>query len=101
MVGGIMGRAKKTFWVIAYDIGDDRRRLKVVKQLEKYGERVNLSVFECMFTPLQFEKVKEHIGRQIDVAVDTVIYYPLCMECFAKIVVQCKKKNCPKTVYFV
>ena len=33
MVGGIMGRAKKTFWVIAYDIGDDRRRLKVQRSL--------------------------------------------------------------------
>lgn len=96
-----MSRAKRTFWVIAYDISDDKRRMKVVKQLEKYGERVNLSVFECMFTPVQFEKVKTTIGKQIDISEDSVIYYPLCMECFAKIIAQCEKKNRSESVYMV
>lgn len=96
-----MNRVKRTFWVIAYDISDDKRRMKVVKQLEKYGERVNLSVFECMFTPGQFEKIKESIGRQINDSVDTVIYYPLCLECFGKIVYQRKTRKCYETVSVV
>ena len=41
---------KKDFWVIAYDIADDCRRSRIVKHIEKYGIRVNYSVFECMLT---------------------------------------------------
>lgn len=54
-----------------------------------------------MFTPVQFEKVKETIGKQIDISVDSVIYYPLCMDCFAKIIAQCKKKRHSESVYMV
>lgn len=34
-------------YVIAYDIPDDSRRDKVATLLVSYGERVQLSVFEC------------------------------------------------------
>ena len=37
------------FVLVAYDISSTRRRNKVVKILSMYGERVNLSVFECDF----------------------------------------------------
>ncbi len=42
--------AKNThFVVVAYDIPDDKRRLKVMNTLLDYGgTRVNYSVFECM-----------------------------------------------------
>ena len=33
--------------VVSYDITNDRRRLKVMKTLEGFGERVQYSVFEC------------------------------------------------------
>ncbi len=44
----------KHFYVVAYDIADDRRRSKVVKVLEAIGHRVNFSVFECMLTDIQY-----------------------------------------------
>lgn len=96
-----MIRARRMFWVIAYDIADDKRRGKVVKVLEKYGERVNLSVFECMFTSVQLEKVKKTIAQQIHPVEDSVIYYPLCVECFSKIIRQNKSPGRPETVYLV
>ena len=34
------------FVVVAYDIPDDRRRTRVAKVLEDYGDRVQYSVFE-------------------------------------------------------
>ena len=50
---------KKDFWVIAYDIADDCRRSRIVKHIEKYGIRVNYSVFECMLTDTQLQQLRE------------------------------------------
>ena len=71
-------RAKKNFIVVAYDVSDDRRRNRVVKLLEKVGVRVNYSVFECLLTDAQYEKLRNDIGGKIKPREDTVIYslYP-------------------------
>ena len=43
------------FVLVAYDISSTRRRNKIAKVLSRYGDRVNLSVFECEFkTAAQF-----------------------------------------------
>jgi len=34
-------------WVVAYDSPNTKRRRKLAKLLEGYGERLQLSVFEC------------------------------------------------------
>lgn len=81
-------RAKKIFCVIAYDIIDDRRRSRVVKVIERYGTRVNYSVFECMFTNVQFRNTQEEIAKLIIPKEDSVIYYPICVDCFSKIIYQ-------------
>lgn len=81
-------RAKKIFCVVAYDIADDRRRDKVIKIIEKYGIRINYSVFECFFTDSQFNNVKESISKQLLSMEDRVVYYPMCLSCYSKIVYQ-------------
>lgn len=80
-------RSRKTFYVIAYDITDDRRRAKVVKRLEKCGVRSNYSVFECMLTDGQYHKLQEALGKIIrPKEQDRIVYYPVCVNCFTKIV---------------
>lgn len=81
-------RAKKNFIVVAYDVADDRRRAKVVKILERIGVRVNFSVFECMLTDSQYRKVKTALEKVICFKEDRIIYYPICVDCYAKIVYQ-------------
>lgn len=81
-------RAKKIFCVIAYDIADDRRRYRVVKVVEKYGVRINYSVYECMFTQGQLERIQRKIDKLIIKREDTVVYYPICVNCYTKIVYQ-------------
>jgi len=76
---------KKHFYVIAYDIADDRRRQKIVKVLEPIGVRINFSVFECMLTPLQVEKVEVELSSLIKSKEDSIAIYPVCKECFSKI----------------
>lgn len=93
-----MVKARRIFCVIAYDISDDKRRNRVVKILEKHGVRVNYSVFECLFTDSQFMKTQELIGSKINMKEDTVIYYPVCVNCFTKIVYQPRQIGGAKTV---
>lgn len=81
-------KAKKIFCVVAYDIASDRHRDSVAKIIGRYGKRINYSVFECIFTEAQWEKVQEKIGKIIIVPGDRVVYYPICINCFTKIVYQ-------------
>lgn len=76
---------KKQFYVVAYDVSDDRRRTKVVKVMQKYGKRINLSVFECMLSDSQFKTLKESIMKVSDRKNDHILVYPLCLNCFIKI----------------
>ncbi len=86
-------RARKKFVVIAYDITKTKIRNKVVKLVLKYGGRVNLSVFECMISESQLEKLQFDIGKLIDPKTDQLAYYTLCVDCFTKIVYQPERKR--------
>lgn len=79
-------KARKQFIVVAYDITKAKQRNKVSEVLEQYGKRVNLSVFECMLTASQLRKLRSKIAGYLNPKTDKVIYYPLCIECFSKIV---------------
>lgn len=81
-------RAKRLFCVIAYDIANERRRYRVVKVVEKYGVRINYSVYECMLTLSQLGNIQKKIERIIVKREDTVVYYPICVNCFTKIIYQ-------------
>jgi len=43
-------------WVIAYDSPSNKRRRKLAKLLEGYGERLQWSVFECHLQPHQLRQ---------------------------------------------
>lgn len=86
-------RAKKKFVVVAYDISDDKRRSHVVKILEKVGIRVNYSVFECMLTDVQYQKLQANLLSLIKIREDTIVYYPICIDCYGKIVYQSTAKH--------
>lgn len=66
------------FVVVAYDINEDNRRLRVMKMLKGYGEHVQESVFECdLQMPVYREMVKRLKGL-IDLNADNVRLYHLC-----------------------
>lgn len=41
-------------YLISYDIAVDKRRTKIAKLLEGFGQRVQYSVFECDLTTKQY-----------------------------------------------
>ena len=71
-------------YVVAYDISDNKRRTKVSRLLEQYGERINYSVFECMLTAAQRKEVEAGLSALINPRKDQVSVYPICVNCYAK-----------------
>jgi len=70
------------FYLVCFDIVDDRARNRVVKCLKAYGERVQKSVFECAnLTEEKFLKMKNRLEGLISDQEDTIRYYPLCRGC--------------------
>lgn len=66
--------------LVTYDIADTQGegavRLKRVAQIcERYGERVQLSVFECRQSPSRLARMVGEIQDVMDHAVDSLIVY--------------------------
>jgi len=51
-------------YLITYDISNDKRRTKLSTLLDKYGQRVNYSVYECELNQGQFDKLLYEIELQ-------------------------------------
>lgn len=56
-----------------------------MKALERYGKRINYSVYECMLTPSQEVKLLNQLERLVDKGKDQIAVYRICVECFTKI----------------
>ncbi|MDY6909214.1 MAG: CRISPR-associated endonuclease Cas2 [Thermodesulfobacteriota bacterium] len=70
------------FYVVAFDISDDRTRYRAVKVLKAFGYRVQKSVFECPdLTEKRFLTLKDRLEALIDFTTDSVRYYRQCRGC--------------------
>ena len=70
------------FYVVAYDVRDDRRRTKVAKILEDFGDRAQYSVFEMeLDRPERIEALRQRLEKTIDPSEDGVRTYFLCRDC--------------------
>jgi CRISPR-associated protein Cas2 len=66
------------FWLVCYDVRDDKRRRRLVKLLEQRCERVQYSVFEC---PLSEKVLADLLTKRwlkvLDLKEDSLRAYPL------------------------
>lgn len=70
------------FYLVCFDIVDDKKRRLVVKIIKNHGTRVQKSVFECAdLTESRFLRMKDDIEQVIDHLNDSVRYYSLCKHC--------------------
>jgi len=76
-----------TFYMICFDVSDEKRLRNIAKTLENYGQRVQKSVFEAHLEPEQLYKLKEQIGKIMDEEVDQVRYYTLCPKDIERILI--------------
>lgn len=72
-------------YVVAYDIEDDRLRLRIAKILGRYGVRVQKSVFECALEPETITRLTHRLEREIEAAPGNgnVRIYRTCADCLA------------------
>ena len=73
------------FYLISYDIPDDRRRSQLAKALKGFGTRVQYSVFEAHLSQNQYKELKNVVAGIIDSSEDSVRYYALCNSCVGRI----------------
>ncbi len=65
------------FYLICYDIVDDRRRAQVSHLLEGFGIRVQKSVFEAALDRDRYEKLQKKLSNLLDAKQDQLRFYPL------------------------
>ena len=75
---------EKQFYIVVYDISNDRRRTRLHNRLQDYGSPVQYSVFECILDAKQLARMKKMIKRTIKEQEDQVRIYHLCEACLQK-----------------
>ena len=78
--------APESFYLIAYDIPNDKRRGKVHNLLSGYCRWRQYSLFEGYLTASQRLALEDKLSKIVDVAEDNLRFYPLCAADVAKIV---------------
>ena len=68
---------KRLIVLAIYDIADTKKRLAMVKLLEKNAVRVQYSCFEGVLTPVQCEKMENEASKIIDLETDSLRIYIL------------------------
>ena len=68
-----MSRDAARRYLVAYDVADDRRRLRVSTKLSSYGDRVQFSVFVVDGRPAKLVRLRAALAKVIDLEVDSVL----------------------------
>lgn len=74
------------FYLVSYDIPDDRRRTKVASLLQDYGQRVQYSVFEVWLTQAMQRELMGRLEKLIEAEEDSVRLYWLCAGCQKRVI---------------
>ena len=73
------------YFVVSYDVPEDKRRTKIHKVLKSYGQWVQYSVFECSLTETQYAKLRSRLAKVIKPEEDSILFFSLCACCQRKI----------------
>lgn len=68
-------------YIIAYDIADNKRRLRVAKTLESWGYRIQESVFQLRLDIATLARVRSRLSALISDSEDVIHIYPICSSC--------------------
>ncbi len=60
-------------YLIAYDIPDDKRRTKLAKRLQAYGDRIQFSVFVGDLKPARLVRLKAMIYETVERGEDSIL----------------------------
>lgn len=63
----------RRFFLVSYDIPDDKRRNRVFKLLTGWGDHVQYSVFCCQLNPRECHQLEEHLRKILKQNEDQVL----------------------------
>lgn len=63
----------RRFYLVSYDVADDRRRNRIAKVLLDYGDRVQFSVFCCQLSPRERVQMDSKLNDRIHADEDQVL----------------------------
>jgi len=69
------------YYLVCYDIADERRLQKVARTMLGFGERVQRSVFECELDEKQHAEMLQAVQRIMAPDEDSLRSYVLCNRC--------------------
>ena len=69
-----MSRQDARRYVVAYDIADDVRRARMARVLERFGDRVQYSVFVVDLGAARLVKMKSEVGAVLKADEDSVLF---------------------------
>ena len=64
-------------YLVVYDISHPRRLRRVARIMERYGERVQKSVFECNLAGGALDDMQDGVRHVMDTSDDTLRIYPM------------------------
>ena len=64
----------RRFFLVSYDIVNDKRRNRVCKTLMDYGDRVQYSVFCCQLNDRELLQLREKLRNKIHQIEDQVLF---------------------------
>lgn len=67
----------RRFYVVSYDIPDDRRRTKIAKILQGYGDRIQYSVFIVIARPANLQRLRAKLKQKIIATEDSIAMFDL------------------------
>lgn len=70
--------------LVSYDVRDDKRRAKVAKCMEGYGERLQYSVFRTFLSTRALARLRWELSRILDQE-DGLLVIRLCPHCQARV----------------
>lgn len=63
--------------LVCYDIRDDKRLRRVFRTMRDFGDRLQYSIFECQFTPIDLVKCRHTLSEIIHHGEDQVLFIDL------------------------
>lgn len=71
---------KQNWYLICYDIREPKRWRKAYKLLKGYGESLQFSIFRCLLTQRNCEKLRWELEKILEPE-DTLLLVGLCERC--------------------
>ncbi len=84
-----------SWYLICYDIHDEKRLRKVATLLEGYGYRLQLSIFRCQLTERSIERLRWELAQLLSPD-DGLLIVPLCGKCVSQLKVRDSRGQWPE-----